>query len=150
MTNKLVVIINSLKVQKIKKILLYEMKFLVPNYSCLQNPWLGEHSPQIPVLSVFCPQINLLNPPPPGTKFLVSSLSRVVNCRTARNTSSDIRTRSTEHEPWMRYFPHGNLWRHGEFLETFFFGVMTGKLPALRKLTAWPYECNIESIHTDK
>ena len=29
MTNKLVVIINSLKVPKIKKILLYEMKFLV-------------------------------------------------------------------------------------------------------------------------
>jgi len=40
MTNKLVVIINSLKVPKIKKSLLYEMKFLVPNYSCLQNPWL--------------------------------------------------------------------------------------------------------------
>ena len=38
MTNKLVVIINSLKVPKIKKILVYEMKFLVPNYSCLQNP----------------------------------------------------------------------------------------------------------------
>jgi len=32
MTNKLVVIINSLKVPEIKKILLYEMKFLVPNY----------------------------------------------------------------------------------------------------------------------
>jgi len=38
MTSKLVVIINSLKVPKLKKILLYEMKFLVPNYSCLQNP----------------------------------------------------------------------------------------------------------------
>jgi len=38
MTNKLVVDINSLKVPKIKKILLYEMKFFVPNYSCLQNP----------------------------------------------------------------------------------------------------------------
>ena len=38
MTNKLVVVINSLKVPKINKILLYEMKFLVPNYSCLQNP----------------------------------------------------------------------------------------------------------------
>jgi len=37
-TNKLVVNINSLKVPKIKKILLYEIKFLVPNYSCLQNP----------------------------------------------------------------------------------------------------------------
>jgi len=52
MTNKLVIIINSLKVPKIKKILLYEMKFLVPNCSCLQNPWLGGYRPQIPVLSV--------------------------------------------------------------------------------------------------
>jgi len=24
-----------------KKMLPYEMKFLVPNYSCLQNHWLG-------------------------------------------------------------------------------------------------------------
>ena len=48
MTNKLVVIINSLTVPKVKKILLYEMKFLVPNYSCLQNPWLGGYRPQIP------------------------------------------------------------------------------------------------------
>ena len=65
MTNKLVVIINNLRVPKIKKILLYEMKFLVPNYSCLQNPWLGGYRPKIPVLSVLCPQLNLLNPPPP-------------------------------------------------------------------------------------
>ena len=64
MTNKLVVIINSLKVPKIKKILLYEMKFLVPNYSCFQNPWLGGYCPRIPVLCVLCPQLNLLNPPP--------------------------------------------------------------------------------------
>ena len=28
------------------------MKFLVPNYSCLQNPSLGGYRPQIPVLSV--------------------------------------------------------------------------------------------------
>ena len=28
------------------------MKFLVPNYSCLQNTWLGGYRPQIPVLSV--------------------------------------------------------------------------------------------------
>jgi len=38
MPNKLVVIINSLTVSKSEKILLYETKFLVPNYSCLQNP----------------------------------------------------------------------------------------------------------------
>ena len=48
MTNKLVVIINSLKLPKIKKILLYEMKFLVPNYSCLQNPWMGVTAPWSP------------------------------------------------------------------------------------------------------
>ena len=41
MTNKLVAIINSLKVPKIKKLLQHEIKFLVSNYSCLQNPWLG-------------------------------------------------------------------------------------------------------------
>ena len=51
MTNKLVVIKSS-TVPKIKKILLFEMKFLVPNYSCLQNPWLGGYRPQIPVLYV--------------------------------------------------------------------------------------------------
>jgi len=52
MTNKLVVIMNSLKVPKIKKMLLYEMKFFVPNWSCLQKPWLRGYCPQIPVLSV--------------------------------------------------------------------------------------------------
>ena len=68
MTNKLVVI-NSLKVQKMKKILLCEIKFLVPNYSCLQNPWLRGYHTQTPVLSVLCPQLNLLNPPPTPNKI---------------------------------------------------------------------------------
>jgi len=48
------------------------MKFLVQNYSCLQNPWLGGYHLQIPVLSVLCPQLNLLNPP--WTKFLGTPL----------------------------------------------------------------------------
>ena len=59
----MVVVINRLKYQKMKKMLPYEMKFLVPNYSCLQNPWLGGYRPQIPVLPVLCPQLNFLNPP---------------------------------------------------------------------------------------
>jgi len=64
MTNKLVVFINSLKIPKIKKILLYEFKFFVSNYSCLLNPWLGGYLPQIPVLSV----LNWICwiPPPPN------------------------------------------------------------------------------------
>ena len=59
--DKLVVIINSLKVSKIKKILLYEMKFLVPNYSCLHTP-------------VVCPQLNLLNPPAPEQNSWLSHI----------------------------------------------------------------------------
>ena len=38
------------------------MKFLVPNYGCLQIR--GDRT-QIHVLSVLCPQLNLLNPSPP-------------------------------------------------------------------------------------
>ena len=53
---------------------IYEMKFLVPNYSCLQNSWLGGYCPQIPVLSVLCPQMNLLNRPSPRTKLLGTPL----------------------------------------------------------------------------
>ena len=80
MTNKLVVIINSLKVPKIKKILLYEMKFLVPNYSYLQNP----------VLSVLCPQLNLFTPRH-RTKFLVTPLLRDNDCgRLGDNIQIDI------------------------------------------------------------
>jgi len=48
------------------------MKFLVPNYSCLQNPWLRGYRPQIPILSDLCPQLNLLNPP--RKKFLGTPL----------------------------------------------------------------------------
>ena len=79
MTNKLVVIIKSLKVTKIKELLLYEIKFLVPNYSCIQNPWLRGrgYCPQIPIL---CPQLNLLNPPSPWTKFLGTPLVLELSC----------------------------------------------------------------------
>ena len=61
----------SLKALRIKKILLYEMELLVPNYSCLQNPWLGGYHPQIPVLSDLYLQLKLLNrhPPPPPNKI---------------------------------------------------------------------------------
>ena len=45
------------------------MKFLVPNYSCFQNPRIGGYRPQIPVLYVLCPQLNLLNPLPPPNKI---------------------------------------------------------------------------------
>jgi hypothetical protein len=68
MTNKLVVIINSLKGPKIKKILQYEMKFVVPNYSCLQNPWLGGYRP--PDTRSLCPlsSTEFVEPPPPGVR----------------------------------------------------------------------------------
>ena len=47
------------------------MKFLVPNYSCLKNPWLGGYRSQIPVLSV----LNwICLTPPPEKKFLRTPL----------------------------------------------------------------------------
>jgi hypothetical protein len=71
----LAVIIES-KAPKMKESLLYEMKFLVPNYSCLQNPWLGYYRP--PDRRSLCPQLNLLNPPPEkkllGTPLNYSSM----------------------------------------------------------------------------
>ena len=63
MTNKMVVILKSLKVPKIKKILLYEMKFFEAIYRCLQNPWLGGLQPPEPFFSVLCPKLYLLNTP---------------------------------------------------------------------------------------
>jgi len=61
MINKLVVIINSFKVPKIKKILLYEMKFLVQKLQVPPEPLTGGLPPSHPVLYVLCPQLNLLN-----------------------------------------------------------------------------------------
>ena len=61
MTNKLVVIINCLKVPKIKKILLYEIKFLVPNLQLPPEPVTRGLPPPDP--RSLCPQLNLLNPP---------------------------------------------------------------------------------------
>ena len=65
MTDKLVVIINSLKVPKTKKILLYEMKFFVPITAAFRTPWLG--ALRLPDPRSLYPQLNLLNPPPNKT-----------------------------------------------------------------------------------
>ena len=57
------------------------MKFLVPNYSCFQNPWLGGYHPQIPVLSA----LNWIcwTPPPeknPGYATARISQKAALNC----------------------------------------------------------------------
>ena len=66
------------------------MKFLVPNYSCLQNPWLRGYRPQIPVLSVLCPQLNLLNPPLTRKKFLGTPLIQCIFCFYSQGTATFI------------------------------------------------------------
>ena len=64
MTDKLVVVIN--KAPKIKKMLPYEMKFLVPNYSCLQNPWLGGYRPPDPRSLCLLFSTEFVEPPLPN------------------------------------------------------------------------------------
>ena len=54
------------------------MKFLVPNYSCLQNPWLGGYHPQIPILSV----LNWICWTPPPKKSLGTPLFHYNHCAT--------------------------------------------------------------------
>ena len=61
------------------------MKFLVPHYSCLQNPWLGCYHSQIPILSVLCPQLNLLKPPPPKQNSWVRHSSLMMATVGGRN-----------------------------------------------------------------
>jgi len=96
MINKLVIIINILRVPKIKKILLYEMKFLVPNYSCLQIPWLGSYRPQIPVLSV----LNWICwTPPPWTKFLGTPLP---TSKTEVQCDAFSEWNAAENRTWLR------------------------------------------------
>ena len=63
------------------------MKFLVPNYSCLQNPWLRGYRPQIPVLSV----LNWICwTHPPEKKILGTPLRYVTFCDTRRGLSGDL------------------------------------------------------------
>ena len=71
------------------------MKFLVPNYSCLQNPWLGGHRPHIPVLSVRYPQLNLLNPPKQNSRVRHWSIySKACACTTSSRKRLNIRLAS--------------------------------------------------------
>ena len=72
MTNKLVVIINSLKVPKIKKILLYEMKLQLP-----PEPLTRMLPPPDPRSVCPLPSTEFVEPPPPRTKFLGTPLSSV-------------------------------------------------------------------------
>jgi hypothetical protein len=65
---------NFDKVPKIKKILLYGIKFLVPNYSCLQNPWLRGHCPR----SLFSLSSTEFVEPPPRKKFLGTLLIFII------------------------------------------------------------------------
>ena len=58
------------------------MKFLVPNYSCLQSPWLGGYRPQIPVLSVlnwifWTPRGQFLDTPLPAPPVIFNPCFRI-------------------------------------------------------------------------
>ena len=67
MTNKLGVIKNGLTVPKIKKISLYEKKFLVPNYTCLHTSLTkGLPSPDPHSLCPLSSTEFVEHPPPPN------------------------------------------------------------------------------------
>jgi hypothetical protein len=84
MTNKLVVVINTHKETKIEKILLLELKFLVPNNNCIQNPLLRGYRPQI----AFClASTEFVEPPPKPNN--ISGYATGVEAAQHRILSSD-------------------------------------------------------------
>ena len=84
MTNKLAVIINSLKVPKSNTILLYEMKFRVPNYSSVQNP------------------LTRGLPPPDPRSFCLLSSTEFVEPPSPQNKIPGYVTGSSGRRPWLR------------------------------------------------
>ena len=102
MPTKLVVFINSLKVPKIKKLLLYEMKFLVPNYNCLQNPWLGGRGLPPPDPRSLSFVLNWICWTPNRTKFLGTPLLpdryRIQTCKWGATSAVFLRTQRPEPE----------------------------------------------------
>ena len=88
MTNKLVIIINSLKVPKIEKILLYEMKFFVPKQLPPEHVTRGLPPPDPRYL---CPLSSTeFVEPPPGTKFLGTPLASNAICIPIRLVNKQI------------------------------------------------------------
>ena len=70
------------------------MKFLVPNCSCLQNPWLGGYRPQIPVLSL----LNWIcwTPPNKIPVYATGSSHSVAAVICGRWTSNEMRGKWSE------------------------------------------------------
>ena len=101
MTNKLVVITNNLKHQKLRKFYYTKWNFFVPNYSGLQNPWLGGYRPQIPILSV----PNWICWTPPRKKFLGTPLNnrslKVSSTHFVLNLNLNFYLKLTRHEGFL-------------------------------------------------
>jgi len=54
------------------------MKFLVPNYSCLQNPWLGGYGPPDPRSLYPLSSTEFVEPPPPQQNSWVRHWALVI------------------------------------------------------------------------
>ena len=99
------------------------MKFLVPNYSCRQNHLLGGYRPQIPFLSVLCPQLNLLNTPL-RTKFPGTSLPLAVVQQQGVSKVLEFLTSKSE-----------NIFCEHMSRNEWFFNIFASLLPAVNTLT---------------
>ena len=62
-----------------------KLNFLYQITAASRTPDKGATAPQIPILSVLCPQLNLLKHSPPQTKFLGTPLSASTEFETSPN-----------------------------------------------------------------
>ena len=133
MTNKLVVIINSLKVPKIEAILLYEMKFIVPNYGCLQNPWIGGYAPNPRSL---CPlsSTEFVEPPTPRKKIRGYATGLGKEKTTAskeiiwKTNECSVMENIFQCLVWFNYFNLQYLWHNRGWQQTVYQGTWSSAL----------------------
>ena len=84
------------------------MKFLVPNYSCLQNPWLGATAPRSPFSLSSTEFVE-----PPRTKFLGTPLVTITDC-----THSHFEHNTTQFTAVSRHVQQRhNSWRKAQRLK---------------------------------
>ena len=108
------------------------MEFLVPKYSCLQNPWLAGYRPQIPVLSSVLNWI-CWNPPSHEKKFLGTPLV------------ADVTKFGTHNELWDSHSGVAGSVNVdvtlGEWSATFRYIVFLSpwRFSRAKRLTAWPW-----------
>jgi hypothetical protein len=107
------------------------MKFLVPNYSCLQNPWLGGYRPPDPRSLCLLSPTEFVEPPPPEKNSWVRHCSALEGCEgSASRPGRNLRPGKTRYPLQEAGWASGPVWTGAENLSPT--GIRSPDRPARR------------------